>query len=182
MRITRRRYETTHSPADKFVDVRVQVTLTLADNPLIYISFLQLVSSQMLCTSESDLFSHHRALNDCDSVIVSSPSCFDVEGGREGFNEWLGRTSRPWFSTGPLLPLTKGAGAQEVTLSQDGAKIHAFMEETLRSRGPKSMIFVSHSPLAHVGCTGLTSDTRRSRSARSSGPRIRVKSGLCWRR
>ncbi|KAJ3554962.1 hypothetical protein NM688_g2830 [Phlebia brevispora] len=95
-----------------------------------------------------DLCLDVRHLVSCDNLIVSAPQCFEAQAGAQSLVDWLAKTSRRLYSIGPLLPLeTSHAADQEKKLSADAVKIDEFMNNTLRSRGSRSMVFMSFGSL-----------------------------------
>lgn len=90
------------------------------------------------------LYLMYRLLDQCDGLIVSAPACFEPEEATSALSKWLARTSRTFYSVGPMLPSGKHAVEQEKRLSADATKIDTFMERIYKTRGQKSMLFVSH--------------------------------------
>lgn len=115
------------------------------------------------------LYFMFRLLDQCDGLVVSAPACFEPEEATLALSKWLARTSRTFYSVGPMLPSGKHAVEQEKILSADATKIDTFMERIYKTMGQKSMLFVSH--LSHSSCAEvlMTRFIYRCLSARSSG-------------
>lgn len=58
---------------------------------------------------------------------------------------WLAETGRKAYACGPLLPSASKvtASTNEKRLSQDAGEIQEFLDNTLKSSGEKSLLYVS---------------------------------------
>ena len=64
---------------------------------------------------------------------------------------WLGKTNRPLYAIGPLVPsgsratgLSDMAKKMEVKSSKNGGEIQSFLDNTLLNHGKHSLIYVSN--------------------------------------
>ena len=85
--------------------------------------------------------------------------------------KWFGATGRHAYTTGPLLPSASKstATANEQKMSNESSEIITFLDETLRTSGEKSLVYVSTVRTAH-NSTYINHHSNRSRSDRCYGP------------
>lgn len=77
-------------------------------------------------------------------MILATAQPFEPEGVAE-VRAWFAETSRKAYAVGPLFPLGEGAAAGERLQSDKPSEIEQFLEATLESHGPKSLLYVCHS-------------------------------------
>ena len=69
----------------------------------------------------------------------------------EALREWSGKTNRPVYAIGPLIPpgfgenkLSDVAKKMEMESSTNGDEFQTFLDKTLQTHGKHSVIIVSH--------------------------------------
>ncbi|KAI0743898.1 UDP-Glycosyltransferase/glycogen phosphorylase [Daedaleopsis nitida] len=79
-----------------------------------------------------------------DGVVLFTPECYEPEA-VAGVRAWFAETGRPVYTAGPLLPSASQAtaNANEVKLSAEGSAFQTFLDETLKTSGEKSLIYIS---------------------------------------
>ncbi len=85
-----------------------------------------------------------------DGAILFTPESYEPEAVK-AYKGWFAETGRPAYVSGPLLPSAskKTANESEKKLSKESAEIQEFLDETLKTSGEKSLIYVSH-PVPHI--------------------------------
>lgn len=82
-----------------------------------------------------------------DGIFLFTPESYEPYA-VAAVRRWFRETGRPVYTTGPLLPdasKSEGAAADhEKTLSKEGAEIQQFLDDTLKSSGEKSLVYVSN--------------------------------------
>lgn len=76
----------------------------------------------------------------CDGILLSTPERYEREA-VEGVREWYAETSRSVYVCGPLLP---PVSTNKEDNSEKGAAIVKFLDTTLETHGPNSLLYVSH--------------------------------------
>ncbi|KAJ3487414.1 hypothetical protein NLI96_g3561 [Meripilus lineatus] len=93
------------------------------------------------------------ALEKCDGLIMTTPEEYEPEAIAD-FKTWFSKTSRSVYHLGPLLPALNNpkVSDEEKSIAVKGQEISRFMDSSLQSHGPQSMIYVmSHaSPFSSV--------------------------------
>lgn len=76
---------------------------------------------------------------------------------------WFAETSREVYTFGPLLPFGQKAIEGEQRQSEKSAEIAKFMQTTLESHGPKSLLYVRYCgvPLADFSNISCSADLFR---------------------
>ncbi|CAL1707824.1 unnamed protein product [Somion occarium] len=82
----------------------------------------------------------------CDGMILATAQPFEPEGVAE-VRAWFAETSRKAYAVGPLFPLGEGAAAGERLQSDKPSEIEQFLEATLESHGPKSLLYIAFGSL-----------------------------------
>ena len=105
-----------------------------------------------------------------DGVLLFTPASYEPEAVAAA-KSWFGETGRHAYAVGPLLPAASKATAQahEKKLSAESAEIITFLDETLKTSGEKSLVYVSAFILVSMYMRNLT-DFYRYRLVLSSGP------------
>lgn len=117
------------------------------------------------CTSES-LISEKQAkviltrpstLESADGAILFTPESYEPEA-VAAFKAWFAGTGRPAYVSGPLLPSAskKTANESEKKLSPESAEIQEFLDNTLKTSGEKSLLYVSPMPSTLLLVRALT--------------------------
>ena len=83
-------------------------------------------------------------LEAADGAISITPTSYEPEA-VAAMRTWFGETGRPVYAVGPLLPSAskEAAAANEKKQSGEGSQIQEFLDATLKSSGPKSLLYVS---------------------------------------
>lgn len=85
-----------------------------------------------------------RLYHEADGFIVPTFEAFEPAKSIQAIQDFLDLTSRKMYTVGPLLPSSgENASENELRQSAQAKEIEAFMEETLRVRGEKSLVYVS---------------------------------------
>ena len=84
-------------------------------------------------------------LDQCDGVILGTAEAYEREA-ISHITEWYAETSREVYVIGHLLPLGENAAAGEQKQSENSTEISAFLQKTLETDGPDSLIYVSGFP------------------------------------
>ncbi|KIP11599.1 glycosyltransferase family 1 protein [Phlebiopsis gigantea 11061_1 CR5-6] len=82
-------------------------------------------------------------IQECDGIVASAFQNVEPVDGLQAIAEFYRPTSRQVYIVGPLLPSTKRAAAVEMEEAAKSPEIMTFMDETLRSHGEKSLIYIS---------------------------------------
>ncbi|KAK7682539.1 hypothetical protein QCA50_014339 [Cerrena zonata] len=88
----------------------------------------------------------HSFLDQCDGVILSTAEPYEAEA-ISHVTQWFGETSREVFTFGPLLPTGESAAAGEGKQSEKAAEITRFLQKTLETDGPNSLLYISFGSL-----------------------------------
>ena len=62
--------------------------------------------------------------------------------------KWYAYTSKSAYVVGPLLPLGSHAASREKVQSKEAEQIEAFLDDTLKTSGEKSLLYVSRSSVS----------------------------------
>ena len=81
-------------------------------------------------------------MHECDGLVSCSMAPFEPEGIVQGFTDFLALSSRKVYIVGPLVPHTKRSEEADKALAAKSPEIINFMEEALRTRGKRSLIYV----------------------------------------
>ncbi|TFK89457.1 glycosyltransferase family 1 protein [Polyporus arcularius HHB13444] len=83
-------------------------------------------------------------LETVDGAILFTPESYEPEAVK-AYKGWFAETGRPAYVSGPLLPSAskKTANESEKKLSKESAEIQEFLDETLKTSGEKSLIYIS---------------------------------------
>jgi len=84
------------------------------------------------------------ALEKCDGVVATTPEAFEPEGAA-GFRDWLTGDGKSIHIVGPLIPISADAHAiaGEAEQSAASGEIKTFMDNVLKSHGPRSLLYIS---------------------------------------
>lgn len=84
-----------------------------------------------------------RALDLLDGALLITPESYEP-GAVAACRAWYAETGRPVIAAGPLFPPASKAtaSANEMKQSNEAAEIQAFLDETLRTHGEKSLLYV----------------------------------------
>lgn len=79
-----------------------------------------------------------------DGILLFTPESYEPEAVAAA-REWFAATGRHAYTTGPLLPSgsKSAAVANEQKLSNESNEIVTFLDETLKTSGEKSLVYVS---------------------------------------
>ncbi len=92
-----------------------------------------------------------RLVNGCDGILVATPDCFEPTEVLDAFQAWFAETSRKVYTVGPMLPPPgENAASNEKKQSASSGEIDKFMEQTLKTHGKQSLIYVSFPVLREV--------------------------------
>lgn len=96
------------------------------------------------------ILTRHSTIEQADGAILFTPESYEPEAVK-AFKGWFAETGRPAYVSGPLLPSAskKTANETEKKLSKESAEIQEFLDETLKTSGEKSLIYV-RSPLPRI--------------------------------
>ena len=85
-----------------------------------------------------------------DGILLFTPESYEPEAVAAA-REWFAATGRHAYTTGPLLPSGSktAAVANEQKLSNESNEIVTFLDETLKTSGEKSLVYVSTVRTAH---------------------------------
>ena len=110
-----------------------------------------------------------RTLEKADGMLIFTPESYEPEA-VAATRAWYAETGRPVYTTGPLLPSASKstAMANEKKMSSESNAIVDFLDETLKTSGEKSLVYVSATPLTHSLVLNIVSP--RSRSEPYFGP------------
>ena len=80
----------------------------------------------------------------CDGMILTSAEAYEPQA-ITAMKEWFAETSRSVWAVGPLLPsiASQEAIAGEEASSPNFKELTSFLNSTLESHGPHSVLFVS---------------------------------------
>ena len=111
-----------------------------------------------------------RTLEQTDGLMMITPASYEPESVAAA-KGWFAETGRPAFAVGPLLPSAskEAADANEKKQSTEGSQIQEFLDATLKTSGPKSLLYVSIGNAKSDARLIRYHDLRRSRSVRYSG-------------
>ncbi|KAI0745133.1 UDP-Glycosyltransferase/glycogen phosphorylase [Earliella scabrosa] len=86
----------------------------------------------------------HEILEESDGVLLFTPESYEPEAVAAA-KEWFGATGRYAYTTGPLLPSASKstATANEQKMSNESNEIITFLDETLKTSGEKSLVYIS---------------------------------------
>ncbi|KAI0633610.1 UDP-Glycosyltransferase/glycogen phosphorylase [Trametes polyzona] len=91
----------------------------------------------------TDMFPYvYEEFESCDGVFLFSSESFEPEGVAAA-KAWFGETSRPAYVVGPLLPPSTQAAVHEKKLSAEAEEIQALLDNTLRTSGKHSLLYIS---------------------------------------
>lgn len=78
-----------------------------------------------------------------DGMFLFTPESYEPEA-VAGVKAWYGETGRQAYVTGPLLPSASqsNANSKEKKLSGEANAIQTFLDETLKTSGEKSLVYV----------------------------------------
>ncbi|THG95648.1 hypothetical protein EW026_g6040 [Hermanssonia centrifuga] len=83
-------------------------------------------------------------VNGCDGILVATPDCFEPTEVLDAFQAWFAETSRKVYTVGPMLPPPgENAASNEKKQSASSGEIDKFMEQTLKTHGKQSLIYIS---------------------------------------
>ncbi|KAI0760274.1 UDP-Glycosyltransferase/glycogen phosphorylase [Fomes fomentarius] len=86
-------------------------------------------------------------LEKTDGVFLFTPESYEPEA-VAAVRRWFGETGRPAYAVGPLLPAaSKAAASKERKLSSESDEIQTFLNDTLKSSGEKSLVYISFGSL-----------------------------------
>lgn len=81
-------------------------------------------------------------MESCDGVFLTTPEPYEPEA-VAAVRDWFGKTGRPVYVCGPLLPPTSAtATAKEQQQSTEAVQIQEFLDTTLKTSGEKSLLYV----------------------------------------
>ena len=85
-----------------------------------------------------------RTLEKADGMLIFTPESYEPEA-VAATRAWYAETGRPVYTTGPLLPTASKstAMANEKKMSSESNAIVDFLDETLKTSGEKSLVYVS---------------------------------------
>lgn len=91
-----------------------------------------------------------RIIESMDGLIMASPASYEP-GSTAVMKNWFAETGRPAYSCGPLLPPSSkaAAAANEIKQSPQGMEIQAFLDDTLKVSGEKSLLYVWNSGITY---------------------------------
>ncbi|KAI9066607.1 glycosyltransferase family 1 protein [Trametes sanguinea] len=86
----------------------------------------------------------YEALETCDGVFFNSPASYENEA-LEAARAWFGETGRSAYVCGPLVPCISEHGYHDINIktSKEGAEIIDFLDNTLKSSGERSLLYIS---------------------------------------
>ncbi|KAI0743908.1 UDP-Glycosyltransferase/glycogen phosphorylase [Daedaleopsis nitida] len=86
----------------------------------------------------------HEMMIESDGVFLFTPESYEPQA-VAAVKAWYGETGRHAYATGPLLPSASQANAntKEKKLSGEANAIQAFLDETLKTSGEKSLVYIS---------------------------------------
>ncbi|KAI0779720.1 UDP-Glycosyltransferase/glycogen phosphorylase [Fomes fomentarius] len=86
----------------------------------------------------------YETLEKADGLLLFTPTSYEPEAVKSA-RSWFGETGRQVYAVGPLLPAASKATAQanEKKLSAEATEIIAFLDETLKTSGEKSLVYIS---------------------------------------
>lgn len=82
-------------------------------------------------------------MEQCDAVILGTAEPYETEAIAR-ITEWFAETSREVYTLGHLLPTSKNAAAGEQKQSEKAGEIAQFLDRTLETDGPESLLYVRH--------------------------------------
>ncbi|CAL1707825.1 unnamed protein product [Somion occarium] len=82
----------------------------------------------------------------CDGTILVTAEPLEPEGVAK-IRAWFAETSRKTYAVGPLFPLGENAVSGEKAQSDKPTEIDEFLETTLQSSGPKSLLYIAFGSL-----------------------------------
>ena len=85
-----------------------------------------------------------RVRNECDGMLVGTPSCYERPEMLHGMSEWFRRSGRDVYPIGPIISTTEHAQSTEKIQSSAARDIDAFLARILASHGPASLLYVGH--------------------------------------
>ena len=141
-------------------------------------------SSWWWCTRKSCsglLTVHHpifssRFWDQCDGAILSTLESYESEAIAR-ITEWQKELSREVYTFGPLFPTWAEAAAGEQKQSDKAEEISRFLETTLETDGPNSLLYVRHLSNLHEMRHHDLIPAYRSPSVPSSGQQARRRFG-----
>ncbi|TBU44934.1 UDP-Glycosyltransferase/glycogen phosphorylase [Dichomitus squalens] len=92
-----------------------------------------------------DIFPHvYNTLEVSDGLMMITPNSYEPEAVAAA-KGWFAQTGRPAYAVGPLLPSAskEAADANEKKQSSEGGQIQEFLDATLKTSGPKSLLYIS---------------------------------------
>ena len=90
-----------------------------------------------------------RFWDQCDGAILSTLESYEHEAIAQ-ITTWQKELSREVYTFGPLFPTGADAATGEQKQSEKAEEISRFLEKTLETDGPNSLLYVRH-PLDHHG-------------------------------
>ncbi|KAI0745365.1 UDP-Glycosyltransferase/glycogen phosphorylase [Earliella scabrosa] len=86
----------------------------------------------------------YETLEKSDGILLFTPESYEPEAVAAA-REWFAATGRHAYTTGPLLPSgsKSAAVANEQKLSNESNEIVTFLDETLKTSGEKSLVYIS---------------------------------------
>ncbi|KAK7682538.1 hypothetical protein QCA50_014338 [Cerrena zonata] len=84
----------------------------------------------------------HSFIDQCDGIVLSTAQPYEPEAVAE-VTAWFAETSREVYTFGHLLPIGAGASAGEQKDSEQSAEIVQFLQKTLETDGPESLLYIS---------------------------------------
>ncbi|KAL1942712.1 hypothetical protein VTO73DRAFT_4952 [Trametes versicolor] len=86
-------------------------------------------------------------MESCDGVFLITPEPYEPQA-VAAVRDWFGKTGRPVYVCGPLLPPTSAtATAKEQQQSTEAIQIQEFLDTTLKTSGEKSLLYISFGSL-----------------------------------
>ncbi|OCH84632.1 UDP-Glycosyltransferase/glycogen phosphorylase [Obba rivulosa] len=83
-----------------------------------------------------------KVFSKCDGVLMSTAESYEPDS-IAGVCKWFAETSRSAYTFGPLLPEEKGSISKERDSSDKGIAIEEFLDTSLQTHGPKSLVYIS---------------------------------------